>query len=79
VTDLVAGRSFTWEASGPGLRTIAGHDVVADATGSLVTLTVRHTGPLGAVASMVWRRLTRRYIEIEAESLDKRVTSSPAA
>jgi hypothetical protein len=31
------------------------------------------------VAATVWRRLTQRYIELEAESLDKRVTGTPAA
>jgi hypothetical protein len=27
----------------------------------------------------VWRRLTQRYIDLEAESLDRRVTRQPAA
>ena len=35
--------------------------------------------PMGAVAAMMWRRLTQRYIELEAESLDKRVTRPSAA
>jgi hypothetical protein len=78
VTEVVAGRSFTWEAKGPGLKTIAGHEVVPDASGSTVTLSIRQTGPMGAVAATIWRRLTQRYIELEAESLDKRVTSPPA-
>jgi hypothetical protein len=61
------------------MRTIARHEVVPDAAGSKVTLSIQQTGPLGAVAALVWRRLTQRYIEIEAESLDKRVTRAPAA
>ena len=79
VTGLVDGRSFTWEASGPGMRTIARHEVVPDGAGSEVTLSIEHTGPMGAVAALVWRRLTQRYIELEAESLDKRITRAPAA
>src|SRR6188472_3826369 len=73
VTEVVDGRSFTWEAKGPGVKTIARHEVVADGNGSKVTLSIEQIGPLGAVAAVVWRRLTQRYIELEAESLDKRV------
>ena len=79
VTEVVDGRSFTWEAKGPGLKTIARHEVVPDGNGSKVTLSIEQTGLLGAVAAMVWRRLTQRYIELEAESLDQRVTRTPAA
>lgn len=78
VTELVDGRSFTWEATGPGLRTIARHVVEPDGTGCRVTLGIEQTGPLGAVAALVWRRLTQGYIELEAKSLDRRVTRAPA-
>lgn len=79
VSELVPGRSFTWEANGPGMRTIGRHEVVPDAGGgSTVTLGIEQTGPMGAVAAVVWRRLTQRYIEVEAQSLDARVTG-PAA
>jgi hypothetical protein len=33
---------------------------------------------MGAVAALVWRSLTQRYIDLEAESLDRRVTRAPA-
>jgi uncharacterized membrane protein len=79
VTDVVDGRSFTWEAKGPGLKTIARHEVVADGNDAKVTLSIEQTGPMGAVAAWMWRRLTQRYIELEAESLDQRVTRTPAA
>lgn len=78
VTEVVDGRSFTWEATGPGMRTIARHEVVPDGDGCEVRLSIEQTGPMGAVAGLVWRRLTQRYIELEAESLDKRVTGSLA-
>ena len=74
VTEVVDGRSFTWEARGPGMKTIARHEVVPDGTGSKVTLSIEQTGPMGAVAAFVWKSLTQRYIELEAESLDSRVT-----
>jgi carbon monoxide dehydrogenase subunit G len=78
VSEVLQGRSFTWEANGPGIRTIGRHEVVPDGAGSKVTLSIEQTGPLGAVAALVWRRLTQRYIELEADSLDKRVTRTPA-
>jgi uncharacterized membrane protein len=79
VTEVVDGRSFTWEAKGPGMRTIARHQVVPDADGCQVMLSIEQTGPMGAVAAMLWSRLTQRYIDTEAESLAKRVTRAPAA
>lgn len=78
VTEVVDGRSFTWEATGPGMKTIARHQVVPDGSGSMVTLSIEQTGLMGAVAATVWRRLTQRYIEVEAASLDTRVTGGPA-
>jgi uncharacterized membrane protein len=79
VTEVVPGRSFIWEAKGPGMKTIARHEVVADGAGSAVTLSIEQTGPMGAVAALVWRKLTQRYIELEAESLDARVTRTSHA
>ena len=79
VTELVDGRLFTWEAKGPGMKTIGRHEVVPDGTGSRVTLSIEQTGPMGWVAATVWRSLTQRYIELEAKSLDERVTRTPAA
>ncbi len=78
VTEVVDGRSFTWEAKGPGMKTIGRHEVVPDAGGSKLTLSIEQTGPMGAVAAVMWRRLTQRYIELEAESLDQRVTRTTA-
>jgi hypothetical protein len=60
------------------MKTIARHEVVPDGAGSKVTLSIEQTGPMGAVAALVWRRLTQHYIELEAESLEKRVTQAPA-
>ena len=72
------GRLFTWEATGPGMRSIGRHEVVPDGDGSLVTLSIEQTGPMGWVAATVWRGLTQRYVALEAESLDARVTGSRA-
>lgn len=73
VTELVDGSRFVWEALGPGMRTIARHVVVPHGEGCRVTLSIEQAGPMGAVAALVWRGLTQRYIETEAASLEKRV------
>ena len=65
VTEVGVGRAFTWEAHGPGMRSIGRHEVNPDGTGSTVTLSIEQTGPMGAVAALVWRRLTQRYVELE--------------
>ena len=78
VTELDEGRLFTWEAAGPGMRSIGRHEVVPDGDGSLVRLSIEQTGPMGWVAATVWRGLTQRYVALEAESLDARVTGSRA-
>lgn len=79
VTGLVEGRSFTWEATGPGMRTIGRHEVVADGMGSRVRLSIEQTGPMGAVAALLWRRLTERYVALEAQSLAQRTERTPDA
>lgn len=73
VTELVEGHSFTWEATGPGMRSIARHEVTPRDGGARITLSVEQLGPMGAVAAVLWRGITQRYVETEAESLDRRV------
>jgi uncharacterized membrane protein len=77
VTALEDGRSFTWVANAPGVATVGSHRAEPDATGTAVTLGIEQTGPLGLVAAVVWGRLTQRYIETEAASLEARVTGTP--
>src|SRR3954468_24166859 len=48
VTELEPGRSFTWVASGPGVRTTARHLLEElGASGTRVTLVVEQAGPVG--------------------------------
>jgi carbon monoxide dehydrogenase subunit G len=78
VTELSTGRTFTWESKGPGTRTIGRHEVVQDGTDTRVTLSIEQLGVLGGLAAIAWGRLTKRYIELEAESLDKRAAGEAA-
>ncbi len=72
VTQLAPGVSFTWEASYPGVKTIAVHSLTASGDGTDVTLAVRHTGPLGPVLAALTAKPTRRYVDMEAEGLKRR-------
>jgi uncharacterized membrane protein len=79
VTELADGRRFTWESRAPGVRTIGRHEVAAAAGGAEVTLSIEQTGPLAPVVSLLWGRLTQRYVDLEAESLAERFPDTPPA
>ena len=73
VTELEPGRSFTWVATGPGVRTTARHLLQELGTGGTrVTLAVEQAGPVGVVMGRFYRGLTDRYLAAEAEGLKAR-------
>ena len=73
VTQLDPGRSFTWVATGPGVRTTARHDVEVLPSGrSRVTLAVEQGGWLGSVMGRFYRGLTDHYLADEASGLKSR-------
>jgi uncharacterized membrane protein len=73
VTELAPGRSFTWVANGPGVRTTARHQLEELGPGSTrVTLAVEQAGPVGVVMGRFYRRLTDRYLTAEAEGIKAR-------
>ncbi len=74
VTELEPGRSFTWEATSPGVRITARHDVDAlPGGGTQVRLTVEQAGPLGTVMGrLFFKGLTDRYLAAEAAGLKAR-------
>ena len=73
VTELEPGRSFTWVATGPGVRTTARHVLEDLGTGGTrVTLAVEQAGPVGRVMGRFYRGLTDRYLAAEAEGLRAR-------
>ncbi len=73
VTELEPSRSFTWVATGPGVRTTARH-LLEDLGpgGTRVMLAVEQAGPVGMVMGHFYRRLTDRYLTAEAEGLKAR-------
>lgn len=73
VTELEPGRSFTWVATGPGVRTTAKHSVDADGSYARVRLSVEQSGPLGVVMGrLFFKGLTDRYLAAEAAGLKAR-------
>ena len=73
VTEFESGRSFTWVATGPGVRTTARHLLEELHTGGTrVTLAVERAGPVGEVMGRLYRRLTDRYLTAEAEGIKAR-------
>jgi uncharacterized membrane protein len=74
VTELTPDRGFVWTAKSPGVRNRGIHRVEPVGDGeSRVTLGVEEDGPLGRLAGRLLRRLTKRYVDMEAEGLKKRV------
>lgn len=80
VTALDEGRSFSWEAKGPGVRTVGMHEI-EDAGGNAVkvVLSIRSTGFLAPVMGLFISGLTRRYVDTEAQGLKQRAESETAA
>jgi uncharacterized membrane protein len=72
VTDLEPGQSFSWTATGGGMTALGTHRITLRSDGVEVTLSIRQTGPLAWLAALVTSRLTRRYVQIEADGLKRR-------
>lgn len=75
VTEVVPGRSFTWRATAPGSRAVGDHVITptGDATCE-VRLVLDQEGPLGSLVGLLYRGLTRRYVQMEAEGLAREAT-----
>lgn len=72
VTNLVPGRSFTWEARAPGVRTVGRHVVEPRGAGSTARSILEQHGPLGLILGTIYAGLTRRYLAMESAGLKAR-------
>lgn len=73
VTEVDPGTSWTWRQRSPGATTLATHEVVAQGPGrTLVRQRIDQRGPVGVLTGLVMLRLTRRYLELEAQGLKAR-------
>jgi uncharacterized membrane protein len=76
VTSLEPLRSFEWQTTGPGARTLAGHWLRPHGAGTTVRLFIDQTGPIGSLIAFLYKGLTRRYIQLEIEGLKRRSESA---
>jgi uncharacterized protein YndB with AHSA1/START domain len=72
VTEFTPARSFTWESSSLGVRSVATHVVEPDGDGTKVTLRVEIDGLLVTILSPMFRSVSKNNLEMEAEGLKHR-------
>ena len=73
VTEVEPGTSWTWRQRSPGGTTFASHNVIASETGTTpVRQRIDQRGPVGVTLGLLTRRLTRRYLDLEARGLKAR-------
>lgn len=73
VTALEPGRSFSWEQHQPGSTVVAHHECTPLADGvTRVELRVVMDGALGGIVGRLYRKLTDRYLAMEAAGLKAR-------
>ena len=77
ITEIEPGRSFTWVSTAPGVRVAAKHWVDRTAAGSRATLSLEYFGVLGGVIGRLTRKITERYLAMEANGLKAR-SENPA-
>jgi uncharacterized membrane protein len=70
VTEVTPGRSFVWESKAPGSRAVGEHEIrpTGDETCD-VRLSIDQSGPLGSLIGLLYRGLTKRYVQMEADGL----------
>lgn len=72
ITEVVEGRSFTWESTAPGMRSVGTHVLTPGADGTTtITLGIAWSGFLAPVVRFLVGRTAQDYVEQEAEALDR--------
>ena len=80
IGDVDLGRSWTWVAKGPGIRTTAVHTLdPVGVNATRVHQTIIQSGPLGVVFGRLYSRLTRSYLAMEGAGLRQRCEANASA
>ena len=75
VTEVVPGRSFSWESKAPGSLAVGEHEITPTGDDTCeVRLMLDQTGPLGSAIGLLYRGLTKRYVQMEADGLTAEAT-----
>ena len=77
VTRLEPGRLFAWESRSPGVTVTGTHSVVAVGVGSRATLQLDYAGPFGSILASLTRKISERYVALEAAGLKQRSEGPP--
>jgi uncharacterized protein YndB with AHSA1/START domain len=73
VTEVTPGAAWTWEQRSPGGLTVASHEVTPISDGrTRVRQWIDQGGPGGILVGLLMRRMTRRYLDLEATGLKAR-------
>jgi uncharacterized membrane protein len=72
VSEFVEGRIFAWDGQTPGLFIRAHHEVQPSGSGAIVILTISQVGWLAPVVNLFYGKLTKDYMEMEAQGLKRR-------
>jgi uncharacterized membrane protein len=73
VTEVTPGASWTWVQRSPGGTTVARHVVTAEADRRTeVRQQLEQRGPMGSLVGLLMRKMTRRYLNLEAVGLKAR-------
>jgi uncharacterized membrane protein len=77
VTEVEPGRSWTWVQRSPGGLTRASHEIEPlSGARTRVRQQIDQSGPVGSLVGLLMRRMTRRYLELEAAGLKARSEQS---
>jgi hypothetical protein len=80
VSGIEPNRSWTWRNQSPGATTLARHTLTETSDGrTSVDLSIDQRGVIGRPVGWLLKRLTRRYLRLEAEGLRRRSESEAAA
>ena len=71
VTEVVAVRSFTWTSKAMGADVTASHTITPTSDGASVTLAIEYDGATSTVVAGLTRKITTKYLRMEAEGLKK--------
>lgn len=72
VTAIEPGKSFSWEADARGVHSVATHAIEPNGGSSKVTLSVHQTGFAAKLLGWYLRRISAKYVPIEARGLKQR-------
>jgi uncharacterized membrane protein len=71
ITDWQEGRSFSWESTGPGIRSVGTHTLRPNGDGSTtIELGISWSGPLAPFVRLLLGRKGLDYVTREAAALD---------